>query len=102
MWRKLFRKKSITDILKQAADGNTDAHGNALAKSLGVRDLTAFGIAAIVGAGIFSTIGNASASSGPALRLLPVDFLPLLMQNSQVWCRLQEALIPTVMLHLEN
>ena len=43
---------------------------HSLAKHLGVRDLTAFGIAAIVGAGIFSTIGNASASGGPGVVLL--------------------------------
>ncbi len=43
---------------------------NSLAKHLGVRDLTAMGIAAIVGAGIFSTIGNASASGGPGVVLL--------------------------------
>lgn len=33
-------------------------------------DLTALGVAAIVGAGIFSTIGNAAASGGPAVSLL--------------------------------
>jgi amino acid transporter len=37
---------------------------------LGVRDLTAFGIAAIIGAGIFSTIGKASADGGPGVILL--------------------------------
>jgi APA family basic amino acid/polyamine antiporter len=39
-------------------------------RNLSVLDLTAFGIAAIVGAGIFSTIGNAAASGGPAISLL--------------------------------
>ena len=39
-------------------------------RNLGVKDLTAFGVAAIVGAGIFSTIGNAAASGGPAVFLL--------------------------------
>ncbi|GAB1404731.1 amino acid permease [Lentimicrobium sp.] len=39
-------------------------------QELNVRDLTAFGIAAIVGAGIFSTIGNAAAAGGPAVSLL--------------------------------
>jgi APA family basic amino acid/polyamine antiporter len=37
---------------------------------LTARDLTAFGIAAIVGAGIFSTIGKASADGGPAVIFL--------------------------------
>ena len=39
-------------------------------RNLGVLDLTAFGIAAIVGAGIFSTIGTAAANGGPAVSLL--------------------------------
>lgn len=46
----LFRKKSIDSILKTSAD---DSHHGSLAKHLGVKDLTAFGIAAIIGAGIF-------------------------------------------------
>jgi amino acid transporter len=37
---------------------------------LGVRDLTLLGIAAIIGAGIFSTIGLASFNGGPAVSLL--------------------------------
>ena len=39
-------------------------------KHLGVRDLTAFGIAAIIGAGIFSTIGKASYDGGPGVIFL--------------------------------
>ena len=39
-------------------------------RNLNVRDLTALGIAAIIGAGIFSTIGTAAASGGPAVSLL--------------------------------
>lgn len=45
-----------------------DTH--ALNKHLKVRDLIAFGIAAIIGAGIFSTIGQASAQGGPAVIFL--------------------------------
>ncbi len=59
----LFRKKSVADIL-----ANAEQHS--LAKKLGVRDLTAFGIAAIIGAGIFSTIGRASYEGGPAVVFL--------------------------------
>jgi len=62
----LFRKKSVEQIL-------IDAHANesgGLAKILGVRDLVSLGIAAIVGAGIFSTIGLASFNGGPAVSLL--------------------------------
>lgn len=63
----LFRKKSIAAILKKADE---ESHHHGLAKHLGVRDLTAFGIAAIIGAGIFSTIGKASADGGPGVILL--------------------------------
>src|SRR5690554_6132838 len=59
----LFRKKSVTDILASAEQ-------HTLAKKLGVRDLTSFGIAAIIGAGIFSTIGRASYEGGPAVVFL--------------------------------
>ncbi|MEJ5994300.1 amino acid permease [Pedobacter sp. Du54] len=69
MFEKLFRKKSINKILEDAAKGYGE-HGNSLHKTLGVRDLTAFGIAAIIGAGIFSTIGKASADGGPAVIFL--------------------------------
>ena len=65
----LFRKKTVQDILKQVEKNNTDGH-NALGKHLTARDLTAFGIAAIVGAGIFSTIGKASSDGGPAVIFL--------------------------------
>jgi basic amino acid/polyamine antiporter, APA family len=63
----LFRKKSVSRILSEAKEQS--AH-HSLARHLGVRDLTALGIAAIVGAGIFSTIGNASANGGPGVVLL--------------------------------
>ena len=66
---RLFRKKTVQDILEQVEKNNTDGH-NALGKHLTTRDLTAFGIAAIVGAGIFSTIGKASADGGPAVIFL--------------------------------
>lgn len=63
----LFRKKTIENILKNA---ELESEHGSLAKHLGVRDLTAFGIAAIIGAGIFSTIGKASADGGPGVILL--------------------------------
>ena len=65
----LFRKKTVHDILKQVAKNEADGH-QALGKHLTARDLTAFGIAAIVGAGIFSTIGKASFDGGPAVIFL--------------------------------
>ena len=64
----LFRRKSIDMILEHASGLNKD-HGG-LKRNLSVRDLTALGIAAIIGAGIFSTIGNAAANGGPAVSLL--------------------------------
>lgn len=66
---KLFRRKSVSGILKQVESGEADRHG-LLKRHLSVRDLTGLGIAAIIGAGIFSTIGNASASGGPGVVFL--------------------------------
>lgn len=67
----LFRKKDIGKVLQDAAEGFGDGETSAgLQKTLGVRDLTVFGIAAIVGAGIFSTIGKASFDGGPGIVLL--------------------------------
>lgn len=65
----LFRKKTVQDILKATEAGAADGH-DSLGKHLKVRDLAAFGIAAIIGAGIFSTIGEASANGGPAVIFL--------------------------------
>lgn len=65
----LFRKKSVQDILNQVAKNESDGH-TALGKHLTAKDLAAFGIAAIIGAGIFSTIGKASADGGPAVIFL--------------------------------
>lgn len=66
----LFRKKSISTILKDAQDGHGDGHGSSLKKVLGVRDLTAMGIAAVIGAGVFSSIGKASYDGGPGVVFL--------------------------------
>jgi basic amino acid/polyamine antiporter, APA family len=62
----LFRRKSIDHILSQA-EANRE---KSLKRNLNVRDLTSLGIAAIIGAGIFSTIGNAAVHGGPAVSLL--------------------------------
>lgn len=68
----LFRKKSITHILKDRESGLSDAEDRepGLRRVLNVRDLTSMGIAAVVGAGIFSTIGAASFHGGPGVILL--------------------------------
>ena len=68
----LFRRKSIAAILANPP-ADAEGHGGAgggLARHLTVRDLTGLGIAAIIGAGIFSTIGQASLNGGPAVSLL--------------------------------
>ncbi|MEI6189597.1 MAG: amino acid permease [Chitinophagia bacterium] len=67
----VFRKKSIEKIVKDANAGLSDGHSSSgLKKVLGVRDLTFMGIAAVVGAGIFSTIGTAAYHGGPGISLL--------------------------------
>jgi APA family basic amino acid/polyamine antiporter len=68
----LFRKKSIDKILKDAEEGLVDDqhHHSGLKKVLTVRDLTFMGIAAVVGAGIFSTIGKAAFDGGPGISTL--------------------------------
>jgi amino acid transporter len=70
MANQLFRKKSITTILRDAELGLSDGHGGGLKKVLGVRDLTFFGVAAIIGAGIFSGIGTAASNGGPGIVFL--------------------------------
>jgi basic amino acid/polyamine antiporter, APA family len=72
MANQLFRKKSIPTILREAKEGLFDAEGHALGlkKVLGVRDLTAMGIAAVIGAGIFSSIGKACYDGGPGVIFL--------------------------------
>ncbi|MEN9442015.1 MAG: hypothetical protein RLZ33_2092 [Bacteroidota bacterium] len=66
----LFRKKTVQDIMQQVEAGQADGSHGSLGKHLKVRDLAAFGIAAIIGAGIFSTIGEASSQGGPAVIFL--------------------------------
>ena len=67
----LFRKKSIEAILENAGIENHDHNGEGkLKKVLKVRDLIALGIAAVIGAGIFSTIGQAAYDGGPGVTFL--------------------------------
>jgi len=72
MANQLFRKKSIPTILKEAELGLTDSHGHheELKRVLTVKDLTFFGIAAVIGTGVFTAIGSASFHGGPAVVLL--------------------------------
>lgn len=72
MANQLFRKKTISTILREAEQGLTDSHGQheELKKVLRVKDLTFFGIAAVIGTGVFTAIGSASFHGGPAVILL--------------------------------
>ncbi|HUP80421.1 MAG TPA: amino acid permease, partial [Pirellula sp.] len=63
-----FRKKTVGELHQESLDRETA--GTSLVKSLNLLDLTCFGIAAVVGAGVFTTLGRASADGGPAVSLL--------------------------------
>ena len=68
MSNSLFRKKNISSILAQESD---DPHGAAgLKRVLTVKDLVFFGIAAIIGAGSFSSLGAAVFNGGPGVVVL--------------------------------
>lgn len=66
MLESLLRKKDIFSL-------QPDVHGmpgGGLKKVLRVRDLTFMGVAAVIGAGIFSTIGTAAYNGGPGVIFL--------------------------------
>ena len=63
----LFRKKSISTILKDAEAGMGDGDHVSLKRVLGVRDLTFFGVAAVIGEGVFRSIGKASYDGSPGV-----------------------------------
>lgn len=64
----LFRRKPVSEIMHDKSEGEAHYHG--LSRVLTVRDLTFFGIAAIIGAGSFSSLGGAVYSGGPGVILL--------------------------------
>jgi APA family basic amino acid/polyamine antiporter len=72
MSKSIFRRKSLDKILADVQSGFSDSEhsGTHLKKELRVKDLTLMGIAAVVGAGIFSTIGTASFNGGPGVTIL--------------------------------
>jgi amino acid transporter len=70
MANSLFRRKTIDSILTDSQKGDTDVHAHGLKRVLSVRDLTFFGIAAIIGAGSFSSLGGAVFRGGPGVVLL--------------------------------
>lgn len=67
MSNSLFRTKKIESILKEGGD---EGHASGLKRVLTVRDLTFFGIAAIIGAGSFSSLGEACFKGGPGVVVL--------------------------------
>ena len=71
MGHPLFRTKKIDKILRDAETMADDPHAGAgLKRVLTMRDLTFFGIAAIIGAGSFSSLGLAVFSGGPGVVVL--------------------------------
>jgi amino acid transporter len=68
--RSLFRTKKIHDILVDSHVGDDGHHSTGLKRVLTARDLTLFGIAAIIGAGSFSSLGGAVHSGGPGVVIL--------------------------------
>lgn len=64
----LFRKKQVSKLLEDAEQGFSEGEDSrGLNKVLGVKDLTALGVAATIGAGVFSTIGKACFDGGPGV-----------------------------------
>jgi len=78
MANSIFRTKSIERIQADAAAGFSDSEivpgqpgeDVGLRRSLGTFDLTMLGIAAIIGAGIFAMVGQASYNGGPGVIFL--------------------------------
>jgi len=71
MSNSLFRTKSISKILRDAETMQDDPHaGGGLKRVLPLKDLTFFGIAAIIGAGSFSSLGDACFKGGPGVVFL--------------------------------
>ncbi len=63
MSNSLLRKKPVSSL-------DAEGKSTSMRRVLSVKDLTFFGIAAIIGGGIFSAIGNACFTGGPAVILL--------------------------------
>src|SRR4051794_41911687 len=60
----VFATKDVDRLI-----GETEEEGSKLRKAVGALDLTALGIGAIIGTGIFVIIGEAIGDSGPAIVL---------------------------------
>lgn len=108
MSNSLFRRKSIDKIVHDVDLPADDIHSHGLKRVLTVKDLTFFGIAAIIGAGSFSSLGGAVFNGGPGVVILFVitgiacAFTAFVIQNLQAGSLWLEALIPMPMQVLGN
>ncbi len=66
----LFRRKTIEQAMSTADNDSTHDSSGDMVKNLRLTDLVFLGIAAIIGAGIFSTISKAAYDGGPGVVLL--------------------------------
>jgi APA family basic amino acid/polyamine antiporter len=76
MWHRLFRRKSL-DALSSEVEAPSG-----LARTLGAVDLVALGIGAIVGAGIFATVGTAATGDAARLGAGPAIMLSFLLTGA--------------------
>src|SRR5512142_2901481 len=70
----LFRRKSLARLLGETADP-----GHQLRRALGPLQLTLLGVGAIIGAGIFSTVGTAAAGGAEHIGAGPAVVLSFLL-----------------------
>jgi APA family basic amino acid/polyamine antiporter len=71
MQNNLFRRKPIENTRKESETGSHGGHhSHDMNQVLSVRDLTFMGVAAVIGGGIFSTIGAAAYNGGPGVVFL--------------------------------
>jgi APA family basic amino acid/polyamine antiporter len=66
--KNIFRKKSLASLQGEA--GVPGEHESGLKRVLTVKDLTLMGVAAVIGGGIFTTIGSAAYNGGPGVIFL--------------------------------
>ncbi len=73
-WRQLLARKPVERVLSEA-----EAPEGGLKRALGKWDLTALGVGAIIGAGIFASTGSAIAGAGERLGAGPAILLSFLL-----------------------
>lgn len=66
----IFRKKNLQDLNGEVSLHAGPEGASGLNRVLNVKDLTLMGVAAVIGGGIFSTIGSAAYNGGPGVILL--------------------------------